>query len=62
MESYNGNDDIKGYFFTVGLLTMTFVYAQSAAVHKWYLKTLVIEINIIYFTLRANNPHYKTFT
>lgn len=62
MEMNDREDDVKGYFFTAGILTMSLVYALSAAIHKWYFKTILVEAAIIYFTIRANNPHYKAYT
>ncbi|KAL4445517.1 hypothetical protein ABPG74_004591 [Tetrahymena malaccensis] len=56
------SDDLQGYFFTLGLLSMCLVYILACALHKWYYKALLVETAIIHYTLRANESIVKAFT
>ncbi|EAS07821.2 response regulator receiver domain protein (macronuclear) [Tetrahymena thermophila SB210] len=56
------SDDLQGYFFTLGLLSMCLIYILACALHKWYYKALLVETAIIHYTLRANSSIVKAFT
>ncbi|KAL4491274.1 hypothetical protein ABPG72_021660 [Tetrahymena utriculariae] len=55
-------DDLEGYCFTLGLLSMCFLYISACALHKWYYKALLVETAIIHYTLRVNSTIVKAFT